>query len=117
MNESTNLFSNLILSLAAAAMQQMGKIVNPLSGKTELDLPRAQQTIDLLDLLQAKTKGNLTDQEHRLLSHLTGDLKMNYIETLNAQKTTPPTPAQPAEKTAPTPEVTPPTPPETQGNT
>lgn len=92
MPETEDLFANLLLSLAAAAMQQMGKLVNPLTNKTELDLPRAQQTIDLLDALQAKTKGNLSDKEDRLLSTLLGDLKRNYIDTLNDQPSASPAP-------------------------
>ena len=92
MPETEDLFANLLLSLAAAAMQQMGKLVNPLTNKTELDLPRAQQTIDLLDALKAKTKGNLSDREDRLFSTLLGDLKRNYIDTLNAQPAASPAP-------------------------
>ena len=91
MPETEDLFANLLLSLAAA-MQQRGKLVNPLTNKTELDLPRAQQTIDLLDALKAKTKGNLSDREDRLFSTLLGDFKRNYIDTLNAQPAASPAP-------------------------
>lgn len=83
MNKPEHLFSNLVLSLATAAMQQMGKIVDPLSGKTQTDLRQAQATIDVLDVLEQKTKGNLTPEEARLLGHVLGDLKLNYVETLN----------------------------------
>lgn len=85
MENSEQLFGSLVLSLAASAMQLMGKTVNPVSGKVEVNLEQAQATIDLLDVLQTKTKGNLSDAEDKLLGHILGDLKLNYVETMNAK--------------------------------
>ena len=60
-------FYQLVVSLHAAAMQQMGKIASPLSGKIERDMIQAKGSIDLLEMLKRKTEGNLTDDERRTL--------------------------------------------------
>ncbi len=77
------LFQGLILSLAAGVMQHLGKTLNPMSQKIEKNLQAAQATIDMLDMLEAKTKGNLDEAEAKLLTHVLSELKMNYVETLN----------------------------------
>ena len=78
-----NLFQGLVISLAAAAMQHLGKTLNPLTRKIEKNLEAAQATIDMLDMLEAKTKGNLDDAEAKLLKGILGELKLNYVETMN----------------------------------
>jgi hypothetical protein len=55
------LFFSLIMTFQAAALQQMGKMKNPLSDKIERDLPQAQLSIDILDMLEEKTRGNLSE--------------------------------------------------------
>lgn len=85
-NENEALFQGLVFSLAAGAMQQMGKTVNPMSGKVEKDLAHAQMTIDMLDMLEAKTQGNLTENESKLLKRIIGDLKLNYVEELKDEQ-------------------------------
>jgi hypothetical protein len=73
------LFIQLVMSLNEAAMVQMGKLVNPGSGKTEYDLNQASGTLDLLRMLQAKTQGNLSEQEQQLVDQTLVDLEMNFI--------------------------------------
>jgi len=75
------LFSQLIIMLATSAMQQMGKLVNPATGKTETNLEGAQATIDLIDMLRVKTEGNLNEQEQKLIKDTLHSLHMNYLET------------------------------------
>lgn len=75
----SQLFFYLISSFEMAAMQQMGKIKNPLSDKIEKDLDQAQFSIELLDMLRDKTKGNLSEDEDRYIEHLLGQLKLNFI--------------------------------------
>ena len=75
----SQLFFYLISSFEMAAMQQMGKIKNPLTDKIEKDLGQAQFSIDLLDMLQDKTNGNLSTDEQKYLEHLLGQLKLNFI--------------------------------------
>ncbi len=70
----------LVLSLQGGAMQQMGKIASPVSGKTERDLTMAKFSIDMIGMLQAKTKGNLTEEEDKFLSHVLYELRLNYVD-------------------------------------
>ena len=76
-------FSQLVLMFHAAAMQQMGKIKNPLLNKIERDLAAAQGSIDLLDMLKEKTRGNLTADEERLLTSILKELKLNFVDEVN----------------------------------
>jgi hypothetical protein len=80
------LFLQLVLSLQSAAWYQMGKIVSPLSGKIERDLDQARVSIDLLVMLQEKTKGNLLEEESRILESIVYNLQMNYVDELNKDK-------------------------------
>lgn len=73
-------FSTFILSLASSAQVHLGTVPNPVSGKTEKDIVLAKQTIDVLDVLFQKTKGNLDENEGRLLDHLLYDLRLKYLE-------------------------------------
>ena len=73
-------FVNLVSALAASAMQQLGKLVNPLTGKTEINLQGAKATIDLLEMLQAKTAGNLNQDEANLLRSTLSNLQLNYVD-------------------------------------
>ena len=73
-------FPTFVLSLATSAQVHLGMIANPGTGKQAADLPLAKQTIDILGVLQEKTKGNLSEDEDRLLEHLLYDLRVMYIE-------------------------------------
>ena len=73
-------FSTLVLSLATSAMVHMGLVPESEGGSTEMNLPLAQQTIDTLELLQNKTRGNLTDDETRLLQSVLYELRMSYVK-------------------------------------
>ena len=75
------MFMHLVSMLAMSAIQQMGKLVNPGTGKTEINLEAAQATIDMLDMLELKTRGNLDAEETKLLKDTLMSLKMNYVET------------------------------------
>lgn len=70
----------LILSLHAGAMQQMGKVASPLTGKVERDLAAARTTIDMVDMLRRKTEGNLSGDEKKLLDRVLYELRMNYVD-------------------------------------
>ena len=87
--QNGELFQGLVVSLAAATMQHLGKTLNPATRKIEQNLPAAQATIDMLDMLEAKTKGNLSDAEAKLLKGVLGELKLNYVETMNEKQSEP----------------------------
>ena len=81
--QNGELFQGLVISLAAATMQHLGKTLSPVTNKIEKNLPAAQSTIDMLDMLEAKTQGNLSANEAKLLKGVLAELKLNYVETLN----------------------------------
>jgi len=74
------LFVNLILIFQGAAMQQMGKIINPLTGKIEKSIEQARFSIDTLAMLKEKTRGNLSADLERLLESTLLNLRMNFVE-------------------------------------
>ena len=74
------LFTALLFSLHAAGMQQLGKIMNPLTGEVERDLEQAQATIEMLEMIKRKTAGNLIENENKLLARLLYELQMNYVD-------------------------------------
>jgi hypothetical protein len=74
------LFMQLILMFHGAAMQQMGKIKNPVTDKIERDLTQAQFSIDMLDMMKDRTKGNLSPEEERFLQSLLQELKLNFVD-------------------------------------
>lgn len=81
-------FITLLLSLSTAAMQQLGKIPSPLTGKIERSLEQAKVTIDMLEMIKDKTRGNLTPREERLLSNSLADLQLNYVDEINKSSET-----------------------------
>ncbi len=96
------LFSHLVMSLATSAMQHMGKLVDPATGKTAVNIDAAESTIDVIDMLQAKTKGNLDHEESRFLEQTLTGLRLNYVEVVktasaNPPATPPPAPEPPAD--------------------
>ena len=66
-SEADIVFLSLVFNIQSAALQQMGKMVNPLSGKMERSLDGAKQSIDLLECLERKTRGNLSSEEERAM--------------------------------------------------
>jgi hypothetical protein len=74
------LFLSIMYSFHAAAMQQMGKIANPFTGKVERDLDAARGTIDVLAMFRKKTEGNLSDRERRVLTGLITELQLNFVD-------------------------------------
>ncbi|KYG61819.1 DUF1844 domain-containing protein [Bdellovibrio bacteriovorus] len=72
-------FSVLIMSIASSAVMAMGLAPNPQTGETSKDKNMARFNIDLLLVLQEKTKGNLTGDETKFLENLISDLQMKYV--------------------------------------
>ena len=70
----------LVLSLQAGAMQQMGKFASPISGRIERDLQAAQAAIDTLSMLLSKMAGNLTPDEKSIVEHVLYELRINYVD-------------------------------------
>ena len=73
-------FATLVSMFASQAMISLGVIPNPVTGQAETQLPLARHFIDLLDVLQEKTKGNLESGEQSLLESSLHQLRVVYIE-------------------------------------
>ena len=84
--ESDEIFSNLItfstfvLSLNTAALVHLGEIPYPITNKKQVNLTLAKQTIDTLEMLREKTKGNLSLDEEKLLQSIIYDLKLKFLK-------------------------------------
>ncbi len=72
-------FYTFCLSLGSSAFVHLGDAPHPESGDAQVNLVLAQQTIDILGMLQEKTKGNLTEEEAKFLDHLLLDLRLRYV--------------------------------------
>ncbi len=73
-------FSTLVLSLATSAMVHMGLVPETEGSPVEKNLALAHQSIDTLDMLQSKTRGNLSDDETKLLQSVLYELRMSYVK-------------------------------------
>ena len=79
-NESFQIdFSTFIMSLTSSAFYHLGDMPDPSTGKTETNLPAVQQTIDMLIMLREKTKGNLKEDEIKLIEQLIYELQVKYV--------------------------------------
>ncbi|WP_022853113.1 DUF1844 domain-containing protein [Thermodesulfatator atlanticus] len=72
-------FSMFILSLNTSALVHLGELPDPHSQQKKKDLALARQTIDILDMLKEKTRGNLTREEEKLLDTILYELRMIYL--------------------------------------
>jgi hypothetical protein len=73
-------FSTFVLSLASSAMVNLGVVEGPATAKTEPDLVAARQLIDIIGVLEEKTRGNLSESEEKLLKSLLYDLRVQYCD-------------------------------------
>ncbi len=78
-------FSTLVLSLSHSVLLHLGDAPDPADGQSHRDLPMARQTIDLLALLQDKTRGNLSGPEESLLAQALYDLRLRYVEVARSK--------------------------------
>lgn len=78
--ESASDFETLVSFLSTTAMFQMGLLPGPGGERISPDLANARRTIDLLEVLQHKTQGNLTPDEARLLEDVLYELRISFVE-------------------------------------
>ena len=79
-------FSTHVLSLASSALISLGKMPAPDGVQQSLDLETAKHLIDVLAMLEAKTKGNLDEAEGKLLASLIYDLRVAYVDAQPKKK-------------------------------
>ncbi|MCX7887889.1 MAG: DUF1844 domain-containing protein [Verrucomicrobiae bacterium] len=91
--EVTLRFLDMVSLLTSQAMIALGKVINPVTGKAEKNLPAARLFIDTLEMLEVKTKGNLTADEERVLRTSLTDLRLMYVEECKEPAASPPSSA------------------------
>ena len=80
------LFFTLVEYWRFQAWMSLGKVKNPATNKIERNLEMAKQAIDMLDMLKEKTRGNLTENEERLLTQVLANLKLNYVDEYEKER-------------------------------
>jgi len=80
------LFAQLVIQQSNMALLLMGKVPHPQTGKTVRDIEAARLFIDQLEMLEAKTKGNLTKEEDQLLKQSLLSLRMAFVEAVESPK-------------------------------
>jgi|TARA_B110000971_G_scaffold160231_1_gene163752 hypothetical protein len=79
MEKNDQLLMQLIYMFHTSAMQGLGKIADP-NGQVIRNLEYVSQTIDLMEMLKVKTKGNTTDEIDKLLEGMLSELGLNYVD-------------------------------------
>lgn len=74
------LLTQLIFMFQSAALQQMGKLKNPMSDKIQRDLQQAQISIDMLEMIHEKMKPQLSDGEEKMFAAVLRELRLNYVD-------------------------------------
>lgn len=69
-------FTTFVLSMSTACMAHLGEVEGPEGA--QVDLPMARQTLDILEMIEAKTQGNLSGEEERILTQVLGDLRDTF---------------------------------------
>ena len=80
LKKEDQLFIHLVNTFVQSAWISLGKVKNPVSDELERNVEQASYYIDLLDMLQAKMKGNLSEWEEQYILHSLSELKLNYID-------------------------------------
>jgi hypothetical protein len=79
-DEKKMLFARLVIMLGIEGMVALGVCADPATGRTVIDLPRAETTMEMLEMLGERTRGNLDDEEERLLRDTLEDLRLLYMK-------------------------------------
>lgn len=77
-------FASFLMSIASNAAAALGMMEHPVTGKRDVDMELGKHWIDVLGMLQQKTRGNLLPQEQQILEGLLADLRMQYVSLTNA---------------------------------
>jgi len=86
LSKKEQLFMYLVGTFQSSAWIALGKIKNPMTEKSKVNIEQASFYIDLLDMMQEKMKGNLTDYEEQMLINTVSELKLNLIDEKNITK-------------------------------
>ena len=86
------LLTQIALMFQTAALQQMGKLKNPLTDSVDRDLEQARISIDILDVLHRRMKGNLSGAEDRMFTNVLRELRLNFVDEASKPGDEPPEP-------------------------
>jgi len=89
-NKPNPLFGGLVESLASQALMYMGAMRDPMTGQAHPDIQQSQTMIDMLAMIEEKTKGNLAKEEADMLKQVLDEVRMHFVRL-----TTPPPPKPP----------------------
>ena len=79
MEKNDQIFLQLIYMFHTSAMQGLGKVADP-TGQINRNLEYVNQTIDLIEMLLVKTKGNISEEIEKMLTQMISELKLNYVD-------------------------------------
>ena len=85
MDKNDQLYLQLLYLMHHTAMQELGKIANSVTGEVERNLEKAQQAIDMLEMLKEKTKGSLSEELDKTQEMMLSELRLNYVDEANKQ--------------------------------
>lgn len=103
----TAMFAQMVMQLSSTSLILMGRAPNPMTGKTESDLDAARLFIDQLEMLEAKTKGNLSPEEQHLLKQNLMTVRMAFVDAVKSPKPEPAPAVTDTPAAAPAPESKP----------
>ena len=83
-------FAGLVESLASQALMFMGAVRDPMTGEAQTDLRQAQAMVDMLAMLEEKTKGNLVKEEEEMLKQVLSEVRMHFVRLSNPPAAPPP---------------------------
>ena len=89
LKKEDQLFIHLVNTFVQSAWISLGKVKNPVSDELERNLAQASYYIDLLDMLQTKMKGNLSEWEEQYILHSLSELKLNFIDEKKKKESEP----------------------------
>src|SRR5262249_35170000 len=75
------MFNEFLMGIASSAFIYLGLVAHPATGRRQVDMTAAKESIDMLVMLREKTKGNLTRGEEKFFADLLSELKMQYVST------------------------------------
>ena len=82
MDKNDQILLQLIYMFHTSAMQGLGKVADP-TGQINRNLEYVSQTIDIMEMLLVKTKGNITEEIDKMLTQMISELKLNYVDEKN----------------------------------
>jgi hypothetical protein len=82
MEKNDQLFIQLLYVFHASAMQALGKVKSPITGKVEKNIEQAKQSIEMIEMLKEKTKGNISQELINAIETFLTEIRLNYVDEM-----------------------------------